>query len=85
MMAAAISIVHAASPHPHRLNATPATVAGAMAAAATAARRQPSSVVTHLQSLNAQQQIKLTGFPSEIFLMLMEILQRLWSTKPFGI
>ena len=38
MMAAAISIVHAACEQPHRIRAIPATVAGAMAAAATPAR-----------------------------------------------
>jgi len=37
-MAAAISIVHAASEQPHRISASPATVAGAMAAAVTPER-----------------------------------------------
>jgi hypothetical protein len=38
IMAAAISIAHAASEQPHRMRATPATVAGAIARAATPAR-----------------------------------------------
>jgi hypothetical protein len=38
MTAVAISIVHAASEQPHRIRAIPATVTGAMAAAATPAR-----------------------------------------------
>ncbi len=36
--AVAISIAHAAWEHPHLMSASPATVSGAMAAAATAAR-----------------------------------------------
>jgi catechol 2,3-dioxygenase-like lactoylglutathione lyase family enzyme len=51
-MAAAISIAHAASEEPHRISASPATVAGAMADAATRARCQQEELTVAIRPDN---------------------------------
>jgi len=55
MMAAAISIAHAACEQPHRMRAIPATVAGAMAAAATPARCRRVTLYRHLAHVAERQ------------------------------